>query len=67
MVINLSADKVKIFNCYGAIRANTYPVPAYLESITLRKKSCAHFQRSRWSRVDRRSKFCFSFYMLSKK
>lgn len=25
MVINLSAEKVKIFNCYGAIRANTYP------------------------------------------
>lgn len=47
MVINLSAEKVKIFNCYGAIRANTYPVSAYLKSINLRKKSCAHFQRSR--------------------
>lgn len=48
MVIKLSAEKVKIFNCYGAIRANTYPVSAYLESTNLlRKKSCAHFQRGR--------------------
>lgn len=45
MVINLSAEKVKIFNCSGAIRASTYPVSAYLESTNLQKKELCSFSK----------------------